>query len=131
MLSAGGRAFEALAFDSSNSNTSQNNQSMAAKEAFTATTTEYFTLLYEVHTKLKSQIRALEKAKIIPSTDPATSDNQNKNTIGPGTIDGGLLKTRTDTVENEMEAEIWSRAAGLVKQIQSSKAAVGDSMDTT
>jgi len=120
MVEAGGIAFKALSLEGTDGDMDTDTDKVeSAKSTFTEATTTYFSCLAAIHTSLKSQIRALETAKIISGREfPGSSADLDKST-GPsaliGTIDIGSLRTRVDTVERDMEAEIWDRGAKLVE----------------
>jgi hypothetical protein len=119
-VEAGGIAFKALALEGSDGDMDTDTDKIeGSKSTFTEATTTYFSCLAAIHTSLKGQIRALETAKIISGKEyPGSSADLDKS-AGPsasiGAIDIGLLRTRVDTVERDMEAEIWDRGAKLVK----------------
>ena len=114
------------------------------KNAFSAATTEYFRRLYSLDVGLRTQIQALEDAKII-SDEIATKDQSNSSASGKnagllavpaaapkpvsrsgvsggglGNLDVGWLNSRNDYVGKNMEAEILKKAseylAGLYPQ---------------
>ena len=114
------------------------------KGSFTATTTQYFTLLSSVDVNLRRQLYALEEADILPaeavSNKPTTNlavpsavqahpqnpslprvGGGNKGVItggGLGNLDVGWLNSRNDNVGKEMKSELWREAETFVLKLE-------------
>ena len=113
------------------------------KKEFTEATTQYFALLSSVDMELRRQIHALEEADILPTeagfresqsdsdTLPSSSAGAgakspaaNRSTLtggGLGNLDVGWLNSRNDSVEKEMEAELWKKASAFLASMGESK----------
>ncbi|KAL8789249.1 MAG: hypothetical protein Q9195_006895 [Heterodermia aff. obscurata] len=115
------------------------------KQAFSAATTEYFRRLSSLDVGLRTQIQALEEARII-ADEIATKDQSNSagsgkyagllgvpaaapkpttggrsgvNGGGLGNLDVGWLNSRNDYVAKNMEAEILKKAAEFLAGLES------------
>lgn len=119
------------------------------KEAFTAATSQYFSLLSSLDVRLRRQIYALEEAQILPKeasgkeslnsqasslSNPGMGSTPNiplskqaggsKGAItggGLGNLDIGWLNSRNDNVGKEKEAELWEEAYRIVQRLEAEK----------
>ena len=116
------------------------------KGAFTAATSQYFSLLSSLDVRLRRQIYALEEAQILPK-DVSTKEPRNSQAsslgfpgmgstanmplptqsgVGKGPITGGglgnldigWLNSRNDNVGKEKEAELWEEALRIVQRLE-------------
>jgi hypothetical protein len=119
------------------------------KEAFTAATSQYFSLLSSLDVRLRRQIYALEEAQILPK-DASTKEPRNSQASslgfpgmgstanmplptqygggkgpitggGLGNLDIGWLNSRNDNVGKEKEAELWEDALRIVQRLEEGK----------
>lgn len=86
-----------------------------ARNAFTAATSQYFSLLSSVDVNIRRQIWALEEANIVSSGSVNKDAQVGKDRAGAdpanlGSLDVGWLNSRNDKVGKEMEAELWEKA---------------------
>lgn len=115
------------------------------KQAFSAATTEYFRRLSSLDVGLRTQIQALEEARII-SDETATKDQSNSTASGKyagllgvhaaapkpstvsrsgvsggglGNLDVGWLNSRNDYVGKNMEAETLKEASDFLAGLES------------
>ena len=121
------------------------------REAFTAATSQYFSLLSSIDVRLRRQIYALDEANVLapeaapieivdtsaaalPTFDPQSGAQQEvRNKLvnmggGLGNLDVGWLNSRNDKVGKEMEAELWAKAEELVKE-RLAESQVGEGKD--
>ena len=119
------------------------------KEAFTAATSQYFSLLSSLDVRLRRQIYALEEAQILPKeASGKESHNSQASSLGiPGMgstpniplskqaggskgaitggglghLDIGWLNSRNDNVGKEKEAELWEEAYRIVQRLEAGK----------
>lgn len=115
------------------------------KEAFSAAASEYFTRLYSIDVGLRTQINALEEAKIIPPEEAANGQSdvavgssglaaprgersaviaKAKDAVtggGLGNLDVGWLNSRNDYVGKQMEAELWKQASEFLTDLESKR----------
>ena len=110
------------------------------KAGFSAAASEYFARLYSIDVGLRTQIHALEEAKIIftvanyqPSaaTDggkdgsaAAKAAAVSKDAVtggGLGSLDVGWLNSRNDYVGKQMEAELWKKASDFLAKSELEK----------
>ena len=114
------------------------------KEAFSAASSEYLTLLSSIDVRLRRQINALQDAKIIPA-EAVTQDSRSgqaaptgsammggpaplsKQTRGGrsvitggglGSLDVGWLNSRNDHIGRGMEAGLWEEAQKFVENLK-------------
>ena len=126
------------------------------REPFTATTSQYFTLLSSVDVNLRRQIYALEEAEILPAEavikEPPTSlaaplvaqanspNSSSSRTVGGnkgvitggglGNLDVGWLNSRNDNVGKEMKSELWGEAGEFVHKLERREESVDQEPDT-
>ena len=115
------------------------------KEAFSAAASEYFTRLYSIDVGLRTQINALEEAKILSPEEaanvrsdfavgssglaaprderPAVSAKAKDAVTGGGlgNLDVGWLNSRNDYVGKQMEAELWKQASEFLTELESKR----------
>ena len=115
------------------------------KVAFSAAASDYFTRLYSIDVGLRTQINALEEAKIISSEEAANGRSdfaagssglaaprderpavsaKAKDAVtggGLGNLDVGWLNSRNDYVGKQMEAELWKQASEFVTELESKR----------
>ncbi|KAL8721090.1 MAG: hypothetical protein Q9225_002162 [Loekoesia sp. 1 TL-2023] len=135
LLQSAGTALKTLTVPALESDEGQGDKAQdieQRKQDFTASSSQYFSLLSSIDVRLRRQIAALEEAEIIPSEmtakeSQASTDISNsvakisppsKNTItngGLGTLDVGWLNSRNDNIGTMMEAELWEKAQKLVQ----------------
>jgi hypothetical protein len=132
LLHSAGLAVKALTNQSSEG--PQRGDINSKKEAFSAATSQYFSLLSSVDVNLRRQIYALEEANIIPAEaapkDTLASQSssiipgapQPKEKVAPeagglGSLDVGWLNSRNDKVGKEMEAELWAQMHSIMRNL--------------
>lgn len=90
------------------------------KEVFAAAAQKYFTLLASIDVRLRRQVYALEEAEIVlPGTDfrePA-GGNVTRDHSKTEWMDVSWLNSQKDTVEKEMEIELWAKARDFVEKL--------------
>ena len=126
------------------------------KEAFSVAASDYFTRLYSIDLGLRTQIHALEEAKIITAEAAAkersssgvsnkfaafTNDRPvaaakpstvSKDVVtggGLGSLDVGWLNSRNDCIGKQMEAELWKEASDFLAGLESRKAQTSENME--
>ena len=119
------------------------------KNMFSAATSDYFSRLYSIDVGLRTQIGALEEARIIsgeaatkepagfdvssslagygitvpvPTTKPSSVTNSNVTGGGLGNMDVGWLNSRNDYVGKQMESALWSQASEFLAGLESKQA---------
>lgn len=114
--------------------------------AFSAASSQYFSVLSSIDVRLRRHITALEDADILPSEavllnfhtvqsevdPPQRTSAKSKNTItngGLGNLDIGWLNSRNNDIEKTMEAELWEQAQGLVQKTLVDKSTSEDDAD--
>ena len=143
LLQGAGLAVKALTKASSEEEISHSGDYEGQKKEFTEATTQYFTLLSSVDVELRRQIHALEEADILPTEAGFRETQSDSNTLsgsnagagakspaanrstltggGLGNLDIGWLNSRNDSVEKEMEAELWKKASAFLASLGGSK----------
>ena len=115
------------------------------KVAFSAAASDYFTRLYSIDVGLRTQINALEEAKIIPPEEAANGRSdfaagssglaaprdekpavsaKAKDAVtggGLGNLDVGWLNSRNDYVGKQMEAELWKQASEFLTELETKR----------
>ena len=96
------------------------------KEAFQTATNSFLETLHSVDVRMGRQIDALKEAGIVSLPDDAPKESagpgQKAASLKPngmgavGNLDVGWLNSRGDRVERDMEAELWSKAKGLLEK---------------
>ena len=82
-------------------------QTAAFKEAMDA----FLLTLHSVDVRLKRQIMGLEEAGIVSLKDNREAVSLEPNGVGAvGNLDVGWLNSRSNKVERDMEAELWTKA---------------------
>ena len=81
------------------------------KAIFTEQSTQYFSLVSSIQMNLQRNILGLDEAGIIRSKKAVDAAG------GLGELDIGWLNSRNDKVGKEMEAELWGKAAELLKEV--------------
>lgn len=98
--------------------------SAAQKATFRSATDSFLTTLHNVDVLMKRQIMSLEEAGIVNLSGAARQEpgaavkaSLKPNGTGAiGNLDVGWLNSRSTRVERDMEAELWSRAKGLLQK---------------
>jgi len=91
----------------------------------------FLSTLHSVDVKLRRQIMGLEEAGIV-------SLKENKGTVSPepngvgsiGNLDVGWLNSRSNKVERDMEAELWSKARTQLDAVTDQGSRGGEGGDT-
>lgn len=83
------------------------------REAFTSATDSYLKALHSVDSRLKRQIKGLDDAGVIKAEpEPEGEEEKAKPSVEArsNAVDVGWLKTRSNKVGRDMEAELWAKA---------------------
>ena len=80
------------------------------KATFTEQSARYFSLVSSIDVNIRRNIYGLEEAGIVSAEASAAAAG------GLGELDIGWLNSRNDKVGKEMEAELWGKAADLLKR---------------
>ena len=118
LLSAAGNAIRALTLmgqtsSSQESSLEESNGPTAdeCKAAFTEQSAIYFSLVSSIQVNLQRNILGLDEAGIVNSKKAVEAAG------GLGELDIGWLNSRNDKVGKEMEAELWGKAAALLRRV--------------
>ena len=87
------------------------------KATFTEQSAKYFSLVNSIHVNLQRNIVGLNEAGIVSSKKAVEA------TGALGELDIGWLNSRNDKVGKEMEAELWGKAAELLKGVNEGREA--------
>jgi len=82
----------------------------AQAEAFQRSTNAFLATLHAIDARLNRQLFALEEADIISLTKPKGASLEPNGVGMIGGLDVGWLNSRSNKVEREMEAELWTKA---------------------
>lgn len=89
----------------------------------------FLTTLHSIDVQLKRQIWGLEEANIISLKESKSAGvSLEPNGVGDiGSLDVGWLNSRSNKVDRDMEAEMWSKMKSILERVCEARA--GTSMD--
>lgn len=148
LLALGGKAIQSLG----NQSPSEPNDSTADQaprnpeeqtQTFQDTMDKFLTTLHKVDVRVKREIFALEEAgiltidktKVKDEDENTQADQDSKQTLEPngmgmvGNLDVGWLNSRSNQVEMEMEAELWTNARKALENVARGTGATGNGGD--